>query len=229
MKKINTWQKSLALTASLSLFAAVFPAFSTAAKTEIAQNSQPAGNSQPAPTGAKCRRVATPGGINVRSTPNGTITGSLANGTTVTVEATFSPGWVTISAPQKGVIFDRYLTTCDRAASPSAAASPAPSAAASPAPSPAPSAAPSPAPSAAAAPAPSAKPNPTSMTGDTCRQVVATDGLNIRQSASASSPIVGSVANMQRVTIVNRGSKGWVPISAPVNGYVAVNYLKYCR
>ena len=213
MKKINTWQKSLALTASLSLFAAVFPAFSTAAKTEIAQNSQPAGNSQPAPTGAKCRRVATPGGINVRSTPNGTITGSLANGTTVTVEATFSPGWVTISAPQKGVIFDRYLTTCDRAASPSAAASPAPS----------------PAPSAAAAPAPSAKPNPTSMTGDTCRQVVATDGLNIRQSASASSPIVGSVANMQRVTIVNRGSKGWVPISAPVNGYVAVNYLKYCR
>ncbi len=154
MKKINTWQKSLALTASLSLFAAVFPAFSTAAKTEIAQNSQPAGNSQPAPTGAKCRRVATPGGINVRSTPNGTITGSLANGTTVTVEATFSPGWVTISAPQKGVIFDRYLTTCDRAASPSAAASPAPSAAASPAP----SAAASPAPSAAASPAPSPSP-----------------------------------------------------------------------
>jgi uncharacterized protein YgiM (DUF1202 family) len=66
------------------------------------------------------------------------------------------------------------------------------------------------------------------MTGDTCRQVVATDGLNVRQSASASSPIVGSVANMQRVTIVNRGAKGWVPISAPVKGYVSVNYLKSC-
>ena len=224
MKKMKNWQKSLALTASLSLFAAAFPAFSTAAKTEIAQNSQPAGNSQPAPAGANCRRVTTPSGIYVRSTPNGTITGSLANGTTVTVESTYSPGWVTISAPQKGVIFDRYITPCDRAATPAAAATPAPAAAATPAPSAAPTAKPTPAPSAAATPAPSATP----PTGDTCRQVVATDGLNVRQSPSSSSPIVGSVANMQRVTIVNRGSKGWVPISAPVKGYVSVNYLKSC-
>ncbi len=39
---------------------------------------------------------------------------------------------------------------------------------------------------------------------------------------------LGALANRQRVTIVNRGENGWVPISEPVNGYISGADLKYC-
>lgn len=61
-----------------------------------------------------------------------------------------------------------------------------------------------------------------------CRRVSASYGLNIRQDASVYSPVVGQLANGARVSIVNRGRDGWVPINQPVQGYVSANYLKQC-
>ena len=71
-------------------------------------------------------------------------------------------------------------------------------------------------------------PSQTSTPGDNCRIVSGTTGLRVRQSASLNAPILGGLADQQRVTIVNRGTNGWVPISSPVNGYVSGTYLKYC-
>jgi len=62
-----------------------------------------------------------------------------------------------------------------------------------------------------------------------CRRVTATGGLNVRQQPSINSPIVGRVANRRNVTLQNLGDNGWVRISAPLRGYVATNYLTYCR
>ncbi|MGB3207174.1 MAG: SH3 domain-containing protein [Crinalium sp.] len=61
-----------------------------------------------------------------------------------------------------------------------------------------------------------------------CRKVTATGGLNVRQQPSINSRIVGRVANRRNVTIRNLGDNGWVRISAPLRGYVAANYLRYC-
>ncbi|MBW4575787.1 MAG: SH3 domain-containing protein [Aphanothece sp. CMT-3BRIN-NPC111] len=71
-------------------------------------------------------------------------------------------------------------------------------------------------------------PSQTPTPGDNCRIVSGTTGLRVRQTASLNAPILGGLTNQQRVTIVNRGTNGWVPISSPVNGYVSGAYLKYC-
>ena len=70
----------------------------------------------------------------------------------------------------------------------------------------------------------SAPPSPKNV----CRKVTATGGLNVRRQPSINSRIVGRVANRRNVTIRNLGDNGWVKISAPLNGYVATNYLRYC-
>ena len=59
------------------------------------------------------------------------------------------------------------------------------------------------------------------------RRVAAINGLRVRQEPSLNSPIVGSLADGQRVKIASRGAKGWVPIASPVRGYVSADYLKY--
>lgn len=62
-----------------------------------------------------------------------------------------------------------------------------------------------------------------------CRQVSsASGGLNVRQSPSINSAIVGEVVNGRYVTIQNPGANGWVPISVPLQGYVSADYLVYC-
>ena len=61
-----------------------------------------------------------------------------------------------------------------------------------------------------------------------CRQVAATDGLEVYQSPSLNAGFLGTVVDGQQVTIVNRGDDGWVPISAPVNGYVLGVGLIFC-
>jgi hypothetical protein len=40
--------------------------------------------------------------------------------------------------------------------------------------------------------------------------------------------VIGTVAGGQAVEIENRGTDGWVPISAPMVGYVASDYLGLC-
>lgn len=71
-----------------------------------------------------------------------------------------------------------------------------------------------------------AAPVPPSNSSSIYRRVVVGSRLRVRQEPSLNSPIIGSLANGQRVTIVNRGANGWVPISTPVRGYVASGYLK---
>lgn len=61
-----------------------------------------------------------------------------------------------------------------------------------------------------------------------CREVEARRGLYVRQEPSINSAVVGVVANGRNVTIENVGANGWVPISAPLQGYVSADYLTYC-
>ncbi|MGG6265569.1 SH3 domain-containing protein [Leptolyngbya sp. AN03gr2] len=63
---------------------------------------------------------------------------------------------------------------------------------------------------------------------DTCRRISASDGLTIQRDASGYSPVVGQLANGARVSIINGGRDGWVPINEPVQGYVSSRYLKQC-
>lgn len=62
-----------------------------------------------------------------------------------------------------------------------------------------------------------------------CRQVSAKGGLNVRQQPSMNSRTIGQVDNYERVAIESRGQNGWVPISAPLNGFVSADYLQSCN
>ncbi len=61
-----------------------------------------------------------------------------------------------------------------------------------------------------------------------CRRVV-TKGTPLNVRSTPGGRIIGKLRNGTRVTIVNRGANGWVPISAPMRGYVSSRYLTYCR
>lgn len=61
-----------------------------------------------------------------------------------------------------------------------------------------------------------------------CRLVVSGTGAVIRQTPSTEGMIVGQVARGRRVTIENRGANGWVPISAPLEGYISSADLTDC-
>ena len=61
-----------------------------------------------------------------------------------------------------------------------------------------------------------------------CREVSRRGGLYVRQEPLSNSNVVGVVPNGRNVTIENRGANGWVPISAPLQGYVSATYLTYC-
>lgn len=111
--KIINW--SIATTAVLTL-----PL--TLGSTFAAQSSQPL--SQPrtpqlAQATSDCRRVATRRtNLNVRSSPGGAITGSLADNTLVTIENAVGD-WVPISAPTQGYVSARYLEYCSQPVPPS--------------------------------------------------------------------------------------------------------------
>ena len=61
-----------------------------------------------------------------------------------------------------------------------------------------------------------------------CREVSRRGGLYVRQEPSSNSAVVGVVPNGRNVTIENLGTNGWVPISAPLQGYVSAANLTYC-
>jgi uncharacterized protein YgiM (DUF1202 family) len=67
------------------------------------------------------------------------------------------------------------------------------------------------------------------QTIDSCRRVSAVSGLNVYQEASINSSVIGNVVNGRYVTIINRGINGWVPISAPLKGYISAANLVYCQ
>ena len=64
---------------------------------------------------------------------------------------------------------------------------------------------------------------------DTCRLVTARNGLNVRQEPTVNSQAIGIINNGRTVTIQNRGTNGWVPITAPVQGYVYGGFLATCE
>lgn len=209
MKLTSSWQKSATATvlASLATVALAAPSFAeiatpqsltTASENMSLRNSgefqlaqaaeEEAPRAVPAAALANCRRVSTNSGIglNVRSSPNGPIVGSVANGTLVTIENRGTNGWVPISAPIRGYVSGAFLKLC------------------------------------------SDSPPPDETPTDNCRRVSAVGGLRVRETASINGPVVGLVADGQQVTIVNRGANGWVPISAPVKGFVSAQFLKLC-
>lgn len=62
-----------------------------------------------------------------------------------------------------------------------------------------------------------------------CRLVtIDTGGLNVRQQPSIFSSVVGVLADGADVTIESLGENGWVPISEPLNGFVAAEHLTSC-
>lgn len=63
---------------------------------------------------------------------------------------------------------------------------------------------------------------------DDCRAVAAKGGLRVRQNPSTNAPVLDRLVDGRTVTIENLGADGWVPISYPVNGYVAADYLTDC-
>ncbi len=62
-----------------------------------------------------------------------------------------------------------------------------------------------------------------------CREIDAYGGLNVRQNPSIGSDVTATLPDGQAVIIENRGANGWVPITEPVQGFVAAEYLNYCR
>lgn len=111
MKKISTGKLSIALAASLMLGVTNLTVTSYIARASTSSNQD---DNQKVVAPANCRRVKTSGNpLNVRSSPNGTIIGTLADGTIVNIEGSASNGWVMISSPQKGMVFEQYLTSCD--------------------------------------------------------------------------------------------------------------------
>ncbi|MEG3881184.1 SH3 domain-containing protein [Microcoleus sp. herbarium7] len=68
-----------------------------------------------------------------------------------------------------------------------------------------------------------------SLPPNNCRQVVARTSAPVRQEPSITGEIIGSVASGRRVTIENLGADGWGAVSVPLRGYIASEYLAYCR
>jgi len=75
---------------------------------------------------------------------------------------------------------------------------------------------------------------------DSCRQVIARNGLNVRRQPRANSEAIGIIdsarnvtiqslgENGRRVRIESLGTDGWVPITVLVRGYVQTENLAYC-
>lgn len=59
-----------------------------------------------------------------------------------------------------------------------------------------------------------------------CRQVDVNTRLNVRSQPGGE--IIGTLEDGQDISIRNRGGNGWVPVFAPIEGYVAANFLEYC-
>jgi hypothetical protein len=75
------------------------------------------------------------------------------------------------------------------------------------------------------------RPKPLRLTqaSGSCRRVIASNGAAIHRSPAMDSPILGIVRPQRSLTIQNPGGSGWVPILAPLQGYVLANHLGLCQ
>ncbi len=64
---------------------------------------------------------------------------------------------------------------------------------------------------------------------DACRRVVARQGVYVHSQPSVESPALGLIDSQRNVTIQDQGAMGWVPISAPLPGYVLASHLGLCQ
>lgn len=69
---------------------------------------------------------------------------------------------------------------------------------------------------------------PISVPTTNCRSVVGSRGINVRPTPSNQGRSVGFVPTGRRVMVENLGANGWVPIIAPLKGYVQSTNLAYC-
>jgi uncharacterized protein YgiM (DUF1202 family) len=68
-----------------------------------------------------------------------------------------------------------------------------------------------------------------SQASDRCRQVTAERGLYVREKPTVYSTAIGIVAYGRNVEIAGGVTNGWVPISAPLNGYVYADWIGSCQ
>jgi uncharacterized protein YgiM (DUF1202 family) len=64
---------------------------------------------------------------------------------------------------------------------------------------------------------------------ENCRLVIARNGLNVPRQPTANSEAVGIIDSARNVTIQSLGENGWVPITAPIQGYVYGGFLGACE
>lgn len=62
-----------------------------------------------------------------------------------------------------------------------------------------------------------------------CRQVSARGGLYVRAEPTIDSRILGAVLYGRNVTVLDPQLESWVPVSAPIEGYMFSSYLEPCE
>jgi len=62
-----------------------------------------------------------------------------------------------------------------------------------------------------------------------CRQVTARGGLYVRAEPTIDSRILGAVLYGRNVTVLEPQPESWVPVSAPIEGYMFSGYLEPCE
>jgi len=151
--------------------------------------------------GSNCREIITPD-VTIRATPGGEAIGTLDENQEVYIANEGNRGWVPIESPVNGYVSATNLGYCDGAA---------------------------PGDEQSVQPLPPSASNPgelvSEVPGGDCRETN-TSGVAIFNQPNGE--IVGTLEADQAVYIANEGRGGWVPVEAPVDGYVNANYLTYC-
>ncbi len=154
-----------------------------------------------------CREVNVDNYLNVRNAPGGEVIGRLPDDQQVSIQ-TVGNGWASISAPIDGYVSSNYLVYCADVPNLSDYYTPTSTTTA-------------------------ANPyeytyggeNTSTVPGSNCRQVN-TDGLPVMDEPNGN--IVGQLMRGEAVMMANEGFNGWVPIEAPVNGYISAEFLTGC-
>lgn len=165
-------------------------------------------SSQAAPLLAQvdsCRQVTNRiSSLNVRQAPTLTadVIGVVPGGNNVTVQNRGQNGWVPITEPFDGYVSASYLIYCNPAVRGTVSDTPV-----------------------ANAPVANA---PVTDASKVCRQVIVRSGLNVRAEPTVYSTRVGILRTGTNVTVVGSEVNNWLPISEPINGYVAARFLGDC-
>ncbi len=152
-----------------------------------------------------CRQVTNRiSGLNVRQAPTLTadVIGVVPGGSNITLQNRGQSGWVPITAPFDGYVSAGYLIYCNPAVRGTISDTPVVN-----------------------APVANA---PVAAASEVCRQVIVRSGLNVRAEPTVYSTRVGSLPTGTNVTVVGSEVNNWLPISEPINGYVAARFLGDC-